>query len=142
MEARDGEDGRSLHQRLVGIVSVARTVKEFTEAVDNKGKPKPIWVAISEPSEVRRKAKFAAKVKRLLLEAAETLSKQVQVQVEYRAGTVWAAGKRVASATAPKAAQAEIGDFGWIDIGQIAATLGTHQSEVKARWEELEQQLS
>ena len=124
------------------MVSIARTVKQHTEARNDKGQPKQVWVAISEPPEQRRKSLFAGKVKRLVLEAAETLAKTVQVQAEYRAGTVWVEGKRVASATSPKLATALDGGHGWIDVAQIAATLGTHESEVKARWLELEQQLN
>ena len=136
------EGSRTLCQRLVGVVSIARTVQEHTEARSGKGQPKQVWVATSEPPEQRRKSRFAGKVKRLVLEAAETLAKTAQVQAEYRAGTVRVEGKRVASATAPKLSTALDGGHGWIDVAQIAATMGTHESEVKARWLELEQQLN
>ena len=94
IEPKEGEDSRTLYQRLVGVVSIARKVKEHTEARNDKGQPKQVWVAISEPPYQRRKSRFAGKVKRLVLEAAETLAKTVQVQAEYRAGTVWVEGKR------------------------------------------------
>ena len=142
VEAREGEDSRALYQRLVGVISLARNVKEHTEAKNGKEHPKQVWVVISEPPEQRRKSRFAGKVKRLVLEAAETLAKTIQVQAEYRAGTVWVEGKRVASATAPKMAAALDGEYGGIDMAQIAKSLGSHESEVKARWLELEQQLN
>ena len=142
VDPKEGEDARSLYQRLAGVVAVARTVKEYTEAKNGKGQAKQVWVAISQPPEQRRKSRFAGKVKRLVLEAAETLAKTIKVQAEYRAGTVWVEGKRVASATAPKMGATLDGSHGWIDAAQIAAILGTHEAEVKARWLELEQQLN
>ena len=106
IEPKDGEDSRALYQRLVGVVSLARSLKEQTNAQDSKCRFKSVWVAISEPPEQRRKSRFAGKVKRLVPEAAETLNKTIQVQVEYRAGTVWTDGIRVASGTAPKTPEA------------------------------------
>ena len=129
VEPKEGEDARSLYQRLAGVVAVARTVKEYTEATNGKGQAKQVWVAISQPPEQRRKSRFAGKVKRLVLEAAETLAKTMKVQAEYRAGTVWVEGKRVASATAPKVGATLNGSHGWIDVAHIAAILGTHEAE-------------
>ena len=142
MEPKPGEDAKSLYQRLVSLVTVARGIREYTEAKDGKGNPKQIWVAISEPPEQRRKSRFGGKVKRLVMEAAETLGKTVKVQVEYCAGTVWVEGRRVASASVPKSGAPLESIHGWIDTAQIASVLGTHEEEVKKRWLELEQQLS
>ena len=62
------------------------------------GTPRRVWIAMSQPPERRRRARLAAKVKRLYLTAGGDIG---ALQMEFSTGTAWVHNAKICSATAP-----------------------------------------
>ena len=99
IQARSGEDNFSFRRRVRESLQGVREACLVT-GQRAQGGERHLWAAMSESPERRRRAQFAGKIKRLILE--ENGNRQ-QLQVEFGTGNVWYSPVRVASAvlTAP-----------------------------------------
>ena len=100
-----------------------------------------IFLAWSVPPEMRKKAAFAGKVKRCVLTISAA---PPPVEVEWRAGSVWVHGSRVASATmpAPPGEHVDVlSSSAWLDLGHLSNLLHTPLPDLKAHWAELAKSL-
>ena len=96
-----------------------------------------IFLAWSAPPEARKKASFAGKVKRCVLSIA---SSPPVVEIEWRTGSVWVQGIRVASATTPPPPGGNVDVLpskAWLDQGRLADVLQVGVAELKAQWMDL-----
>ena len=96
-----------------------------------------IFLTWSVPPEMRKKAAFAGKVKRCIM---TMVPNPPPVEVEWRAGSVWARGTRIASASAapPPGENIEVlSTAAWLDLGQLSHILGVPLPDLKTHWAEL-----
>ena len=96
-----------------------------------------IFLAWSVPPEARKNATFAGKVKRCVMTVC---ADPPPVEVEWRAGSVWVLGSRVASATMPAPSGDHIDVLptsAWLDLGHLSNLLHVPLPELKAHWAEL-----
>jgi hypothetical protein len=96
-----------------------------------------IFLAWSVPPEMRKKAAFAGKVKRCVMTIS---SDPPPIEIEWRAGSVWVHGSRVASATMPAPPGEHIDVLptsAWLDLGHLSTLLNVPLPDLKARWAEL-----
>ena len=78
-------------RRAIDAVESTRKLRAPSGHVDKDGKAMLVWAAISQPPEVRRKAKLLAKTKRAILEGYEKAmpkeaADRVEVKADYRKG--------------------------------------------------------
>ena len=96
-----------------------------------------IFLTWSVAPEMRKKAAFAGKVKRCIMTGTPN---PPTVEVEWRAGSVWAQGVRIASASmaAPEGDHVEIlPSSAWLDVGRLSHILHVPLPDLKAHWAEL-----
>ena len=104
-----------------------------------QGGERYMWAAMSESPERRRRAQFAGKVKRLVLEAG---GERRLLEVEFGTGNIWYARTRVASAVLTAPDDADKAGAGWLSLATLARVLGTSVSSLTAKWEELKKALN
>ena len=94
---------------------------------------KRLWMAYSQTPERRRRARYAGKVKRLVLEQG---GNKDNLQVECATGTLWYQGRRIASATAPSPQGHNTSKcaLGWIDAEAISGFTHKSKETVLAAW--------
>ena len=137
------ETHQSMMRRAIEAVETTRKLKQLSGHQDKDGKNLVIWAAISQPPEVRRKAKLLAKSKRAILESYEKVQGQdkagdLQVQVDHRKYVLAIEGKKVGGcARQPSAGEILVCDHGWVG----AALICEHTKETKQafaeRWHQL-----
>ena len=96
-----------------------------------------IFLTWSVPPEMRKKAAFAGKVKRCVMTMVQD---PPPVEVEWRAGSVWAQGVRIASASTPPPPGDNIEVLptaAWLDLGRLAQILKVPLQDLTAHWAEL-----
>ena len=65
---RNRESDGATHGRLTAAIQKVRQARQATGALNPDGQPKNLWLAYSQTPERRKRARYAGKVKRLLLE--------------------------------------------------------------------------
>ena len=89
---------REMYAQAIRYINLIRDLKHQSGVKDGNGKNKVAWLAILQPPEQRRRARFLAKIKRrMALETAKNTSTRINAQADYRSGTLWIGGARVAS---------------------------------------------
>ena len=137
---RGNESEHVMFQRLTQVIQKVRQARQATGALTPTGQPKYLWLSISQTPERRRRARFAGKVKRLMLEQGAS---QNLLQVEFATGTAWYQGRKVASATtAPPAGQeVERSSMGWLDAEAVGHHTHKTKSSITSSWNALLQPL-
>ena len=133
---RNKESDGGMHARLTAAIQRVRQERQATGALTPDGQPKYLWLAYSQTPERRKRARYAGKVKRLLLEQG---AEKQELQVEFATGTVWYRGRRVASATAP-APQGQAttkSALGWLDSEAVANYTKKSKEVINAAWHTL-----
>ncbi|CAE7342434.1 PLRG1 [Symbiodinium sp. CCMP2592] len=95
------------------------------------GTSRKVWIALSQPPEKRRRARLAAKVKRLYLSLGGEKS---ILQMEYGSGSAWINAQKVCSATAPQPPNTLEAGPGWVDLDCIARAVGRSKTAVEKEW--------
>ncbi|CAE7554898.1 SMC1 [Symbiodinium sp. CCMP2592] len=95
--------------------------------------------AMSESPERRKRAQFAGKVKRLVLELD---GDKRQLDVEFGTGNIWHGQVRVASAVSTAPIGAASTRVGWVHLATIASQMGVSDSSLTTKWDELRKALS
>ncbi|CAE7690139.1 unnamed protein product [Symbiodinium sp. CCMP2592] len=123
--------GESYEQRRTRIQEVISKVRGANIQLGSKpdGTTKRVWIAISQPPDRRRRARLAAKVKRLYLTLG---GDKGALQMEFSTGTAWVNSTKISSATAPKPGGAEDAGPGWVDIAAIAKATRTTREATAA----------
>ena len=96
-----------------------------------------IFLTWSVPPEMRKKSAFAGKVKRCIMTIVQN---PPPVEVEWRAGCVWAQGIRIASASTPPPSGDNIEVLptaAWLDLGQLSQILKVPLPDLTKHWAEL-----
>ena len=104
-----------------------------------QGGDRYMWAAMSESPERRKRAQFAGKVKRLVLEEG---GERRLLEVEFGTGNIWYAQTRVASAVQTAPEDADKAGAGWLALPTLARVLGTSLSSLTAKWDELKKALN
>ena len=129
------EKGTLLTQAQVlatnSLLQQFRSHQPTTEAGRN------VFLAWSVPPEMRKKATFAGKVKRCVLSVAAA---PPTIEIEWRAGSVWVQGVRVASATTAPPAGSDVDVLpskAWLDLGRLSQILRVELADIKTQWTSL-----
>ena len=133
---RNRESDGSMHGRLTAAIQKVRQAHQATGALNPDGQPKHLWLAYSQTPERRKRARYAGKVKRLLLEQG---AEKESLQVEFATGTLWYKGRRIASATAPAPQGQSItkSALGWLDSEAVASYTKKSRDAIIAAWHTL-----
>ena len=96
-------------RRVVAAVEATRKLQAKSGHKDSEGKDMVIWAAVSQPPEVRRRAKLVAKTKRAVLESYEksgknTGNQELTVKADYRRGTLRLEGRKIGGCSLQPAA--------------------------------------
>ncbi|CAE7750768.1 unnamed protein product [Symbiodinium necroappetens] len=135
IQARRQEDVPDFRRRVREALQRVREAKIITGEKPQGGE-RHLWAAMSESPERRRRAQFAGKVKRLVLEEAGDKS---LLEVEFGTGNVWYGRVRIASAVLTAPEEADKAGVGWISLPTLARQMGTSLSSLTAKWDELKQ---
>ncbi|CAE7305788.1 unnamed protein product [Symbiodinium sp. CCMP2592] len=106
--ARAGESQGEFRARIREALKEIRESKVIT-GQRPEGGDRHFWAAMSESPERRKRARFAGKIKRLILEMQGDKNK---LDVEFGTGNVWYSSIKIASATTPPPAGAETTGIG------------------------------
>ena len=125
-----------MYSRLTEAIQTVRKARQATGAMNPDGQPKHLWLAYSQTPERRKRARFAGKVKRLLLEQG---ADKGNLQVEFATGTLWYQGRRVASARAPppQGQPTSRSTLGWLDTEAVANFTRKTKEATSAAWQVL-----
>ncbi|OLP90095.1 Retrovirus-related Pol polyprotein from type-1 retrotransposable element R2 [Symbiodinium microadriaticum] len=135
IQPRRQEDAIDYRRRVREALQRIREAKVVTGEKPQGGE-RYMWAAMSESPERRRRAQFAGKVKRLVLEESGDKS---QLEVEFGTGNVWYGRVRVASAVLTAPDEADKAGVGWISLPTLARQMGTSPDSLTAKWNELKQ---
>ena len=123
LDTKPGESFDERRGRVQEVISKVRAANMHL-GVRADGGARRLWIAMSQPPEKRRRARLAAKVKRLFL----TLGGDKNLlEMEYSTGTAWIGGVKVCSATASRPGGADEVGPGWVDVTAIAKGARVHQ---------------
>ena len=130
---RREETDSHMHSRLTTAIQKVRQANQATGATNQDGTVKHLWMAYSQTPERRRRARYAGKVKRLMLEQG---ANKDNLQVEFATGTLWYQGRRIASATTPPPPGNDTARnaIGWIDAGAIGDFTKKSKEAILAAW--------
>lgn len=133
LQPRDGEDHATHRGRVQEALRTIRAAKIITGPRPEGGN-RYFFATMSQPLERRRRAQFAGKIKRLILEAG---GRAQALEVEYGTANIWYNAVKVASGvtTAPNGAKIESG--GWLTLSPLARQLGTSEASLGEAWDEL-----
>ena len=134
--ARRAETESNMHNRLATAIQKVRQANQATGAINQDGTVKRLWMAYSQTPERRRRARYAGKVKRLMLEQG---GNKDNLQVEFATGTLWYQGRRIASATAPppQGNNATKCALGWVDAEAISGFTRKSKETILTAWNAL-----
>ncbi|CAE7559288.1 PLRG1 [Symbiodinium sp. CCMP2592] len=137
----DDRLGEHFEQRKQRIQDVIAKVREANIQLGRRpdGGTKRVWIAMSQPPDRRRRARLAAKVKRLYLTLG---GNKDALQMEFSTGTAWVDSVKVSSATAPKPGRTEDAGPGWVNLAEIAKATRTTQQAVSAAWSPLKAEIN
>ena len=138
IDERLGESSESRRQRVQEVITQVRTAN-VQLGTHSDGGNRRIWIAMSQPPDRRRKARLAAKIKRLYL----TLGGDKDLlEMEYSSGSAWINGHKVCSATAGKMPGTEDVGPGWVDIATVTRVLHLDRAEVEKVWSPLKAEIN
>ena len=123
---------QELKKKLIRIV---QEIRGASMSGPNMPAGQALWAAISKTKAERLRAGHAGKVKRLILEVNP--AEKTNIDVEWGAGSLWLRSVMVASATraAPSTNTKDgKGPGSWVDVAQIARSLGTSADHLAERW--------
>ena len=137
---RQQESERAMFQRLTQAIQQVRQAQQATGAMTPTEQPKYLWLSFSQTPERRRRARYAGKVKRLLLEQGASKN---YLQIEFATGTAWYQGRKITSSTSPPpvGAQVERNPMGWLDTEAVGAQTMKSKGAISASWNTLLQPL-
>eukprot|EP00439_Symbiodinium_sp_Y106_P023128 s4906_g2.t2 len=135
---RAGEDQSTFRSRIRDSLRHIREAKVIT-GQKPQGGDRHFWAAISETPERRKRAQFAGKIKRLVLESEGDKHK---LDVEFGTGNVWYNSVKIASATTAPPAGADTVGIGWISLPTLARQIGVALGSLTETWEELKKPLA
>ncbi|CAE7191823.1 unnamed protein product, partial [Symbiodinium necroappetens] len=130
VHARPGEDNFDYRKRVREALQRVREARIVTGQRDQGG-DRHLWAAMSESPERRRRAQFAGKIKRLILEENGDKAK---LEVEFGTGNVWYSQVRVASAVLSAPLDADKAGVGWVSLPVLARQMGLSLSSLTTRW--------
>ena len=134
---RVGEDQSTFRGRIRDSLRHIREAKVIT-GQKPQGGDRHFWAAISETPERRKRAQFAGKIKRLILESEGDKHK---LDVEFGTGNVWYNSVKIASATTTPPAGADTVGIGWISLSTLARQIGVALGSLTDTWDELKKPL-
>ena len=137
IHARPGEDNLEYRRRVREALQRIREARIVT-GQRQQGGDRHMWAAMSESPERRRRAQFAGKIKRLILEEN---GDRRELEVEFGTGNVWYSQVRVASAVLSPPTDADKVGVGWVCLPTLARQMGLSLSSLTSRWEELKKTL-
>ncbi|CAE7559110.1 unnamed protein product [Symbiodinium sp. CCMP2592] len=137
----DDRMGEHFDQRKQRIQEVIAKVRDANIQLGRRadGGIKRVWIAMSQPPDRRRRARLAAKVKRLYLTLGGAKD---ALQMEFSTGTAWINSTKVCSATAPKPGGTEDAGPGWVNLEEIAKATRTTQQAVSTAWSPLKAEIN
>ena len=137
LEPKPDEGDREMTARYAGVLRKIRDANVNLGQRDDGG-VRRLWGAFSQTLQQRQRSAFAGKVKRLVL----SQSPGTGVECEWSSGTVWASGRRIASATTTPPFMGTVHNTkaGWIDLQALARILGKDEKDLGEAWEPLEGQ--
>ncbi|CAE7190571.1 NSNH, partial [Symbiodinium necroappetens] len=135
---RPQEDVPDYRRRIREALQKIREAKIITGEKPQGGE-RYLWAAMSESPERRKRAQFAGKIKRLVLEESGDRS---QLEVEFGTGNVWYGRVRVASAVLTAPEEADKAGVGWVSLPTLARQMGTSLSSLTTKWDELKKILT
>ena len=94
---------------------------------------------MSQPPERRRRARLAAKTKRLYLTLG---GDKALLEMEYNTGSAWIEGHKVCSATASRPPRAEEAGPGWVNTPLIAKLAKVTQDALEKTWSPLKAEIN
>ena len=103
VDERPGETFDQRKQQVQEVITKVRAANMHL-GVRADGAPRRLWIAMSQPPERRRRARLAAKTKRLYLTLG---GDKALLEMEYNTGSAWIEGHKVCSATASRPPGAE-----------------------------------
>ena len=137
-----GESAEARRARVQDVISRVRAANVQLGARQDGGNRK-VWIAISQPPEKRRRARLAAKVKRLYLTLGGDKN---NLEMEYSSGSAWLTrggqSIKVCSATASRPPGGEEAGPGWVDLGAIAQALRCTKDAVVKEWAPLRAEIN
>ena len=133
---RTNESEGNMHNRLTSAIQKVRQARRATGAVNPDGQSKYLWLTYSQTPERRKRARYAGKVKRLMLEQG---AQKDNLQVEFATGTLWYQGRRIASATAPPPQGQTVtkSALGWLDAEAVGNFTKKSKDSIVAAWNTL-----
>ncbi|CAE7908808.1 hypothetical protein AK812_SmicGene18242 [Symbiodinium microadriaticum] len=137
-----GESAEARRARVQDVISRVRAANVQLGTRQDGGIRK-VWIAISQPPEKRRRARLAAKVKRLYLTLGGDKN---NLEMEYSSGSAWVTkggqSVKVCSATASRPPGGEEAGPGWVDLGAIAQALRCTKDAVAKEWSPLKAEIN
>ena len=133
VEPRNGEEQQQFRTRIREALRTVRAAK-IVAGQKPQGGDRYFFAAMSESPARRRRAQFAGKVKRLVLEADGDLRK---LEVEFGTGNLWYDSQKIASGVTSAPEGCDEAGPGWINIPLLAQQLGGSESDLRTRWGEL-----
>ena len=119
------ETRQTMMRRAIEAVESTRKLRVKSGHKDSEGKDMLVWAAVSQPPEVRRRAKLVAKTKRAVLESYEKAGKEISgkelvVKTDYRKGMLTIDGQKIGGCSQqPVAGEILVCDHGWVDAAQV-----------------------
>ena len=135
-------------RRAVAAVEATRKLQAKSGHKDADGKDMIVWAAVSQPPEVRRRAKLVAKTKRAVLESYEKAGKstgnqELTVKADYRRGTLHLEGRKIGGCSLqPTAGEILVCDHGWVDAALVCQHTKEPTQEFADRWHKLVDMIS
>ena len=141
LTCQQGETPQTMTRRAITAVELVRRLQYKTGHKDDRDKDHVVWMALSQPPEVRRRARTTAKTKRAILEGAEKNGGQLPpaaVRADYRRGAVFIEGYKVAgSGPRPTSGEVLISDYGWVNAEAVCQKTKETTQSFADRWRKL-----
>ena len=137
IEARQEEEQAHFRGRIRDSLRAIRTAKIVT-GTRPQGGDRYFFAAMSETPERRRRAQFAGKVKRWILEAS---GDPKLLEVEFGTGNLWYATQKIASAVTSPPDGCDRAGPGWVNLPLLSRQLGGSLDELRGKWGELQASL-
>ena len=138
IDERGGETFEERRKRVQEVITKVRDANLHL-GVRADGAPRRLWIAMSQPPDRRRRARLAAKVKRLYLTLGGDKAK---LEVEFNTGSAWIDGRKVCSATVGKPPTCEEAGPGWVDLNAIASGAKVTREALDKVWSPLKAEIS
>ena len=137
-----GNETHQMMRRAVAAMEATRRLQAKSGHKDAEGKDMVIWAAVSQPPEVRRKAKLVAKTKKAVLESYEKSgnkagNKELAVKADYRRGTLHLEGREIGGSLQPASGEILVCDHGWVDAALVCQYTKEVTQEFADRWHKL-----